>query len=270
MIAPSLVSAVNQPSKYDHRRTGGIIALAAGYAGSRPSTNRASTITSSRSASSPDLDVVSAVNQPSKYDHARSSRGRAARTTSLGRQPTEQVRSLAPQEPQIGRTAGLGRQPTEQVRSLGIPTAFDRLRLVSAVNQPSKYDHGRYLGVESTCRRVSAVNQPSKYDHLAENRWVAGSSICGLSLGRQPTEQVRSPVELLCSGDQAAVSAVNQPSKYDHSSSRFTTTRVSSLGRQPTEQVRSPPRDRGFLFSVIIIAFASPRTHIEFKLICHV
>ena len=85
---------------------------------------------------------------------------------------------------------------------------------VSAVNQPSKYDHAPASRRARIVARVSAVNQPSKYDH-----WRACGACVSLRccLGRQPTEQVRSRSghrwTTLPSLD---VSAVNQPSKYDH------------------------------------------------------
>jgi hypothetical protein len=91
--------------------------------------------------------------------------------------------------------------------------------VVSAVNQPSKYDHSTLPA--AGCRHpghfkgdVSAVNQPSKYDHC---RRTAAREHRGSRLGRQPTEQVRSRAQLT---ERAigviTVSAVNQPSKYDH------------------------------------------------------
>ena len=109
---------------------------------SRPSTNRASTITRRDHDRRERRDVVSAVNQPSKYDHVS-----------------------------IHRETGAW-------------------KCVSAVNQPSKYDHGRLLRRGAALGGVSAVNQPSKYDHTrTPNRRTPTTR----GLGRQPTEQVRSP-----------------------------------------------------------------------------
>ena len=144
-----------------------------------------------------------------------------------------------------------------RIRDAGF--AVHNVDAVSAVNRPSKYDHGVH-GVEVdharthcpqsrsstnrastiTPRRirpvhrvlVSAVNQPSKYDHRLGCRWAASTS----SLGRQPTEQVRSLFYAIL---DHPVSAVNQPSKYDHNAVNESESAIQCLGRQPTEQVRS-------------------------------
>ena len=119
---------------------------------------------------------VSVVNRPSKYDHnGRHSVG----CNCLGRQPTEQVLTGAQ---------------------------------VSAVNRLSKYDH---VSARRTSL-VSAVNRPSKYDHRITRRRLSEQPSCSSSLGRQPAEQVRLPT--------ARRSDRRTPSR---------------LGRQPAEQVRS-------------------------------
>ena len=167
---PQTVSVVNRPSKYDHshrplrpsigsrpstnrastitraaaRPTGSLSFVVPGEGvvyGSRPSTNRASTITADASTRDTRLEFrVSAVNQPSKYDHPIDSHCAAA-------------------------ASGLGRQPTEQVRSLGGAFGAGVGLVVSAVNQPSKYDHPLAPRAGGAAVLVSAVNQPSKYDH---------------------------------------------------------------------------------------------------------
>ena len=213
------VSAVNQPSKYDHK----CLAVGVDDGGqSRPSTNRASTITADlrchtevsvvrRPAVLLVAGGVSVVNQPSKYDHLD---GKASTLTlsCLGRQPTEQVRSPArdrirqrlavsvvnqPSKYDHGFGGGrgswccrgLGRQPTEQVRSRSAGPRFDGVVGVSVVNQPSKYDHRLAGWTLARMAPVSVVNQPSKYNHLL------------LHLDWQ---------------SYVVVSVVNQPSKYDH------------------------------------------------------
>ena len=146
--------------------------------------------------------LVSAVNQPSKYDHAHDdptvwpSTNRASTITGLclavrlGRQPTKQVRSHA--EPPRRSLPRESRPSTNRASTITRSGAIAApAELVSAVNQPSKYDHRQATVRSSTrtgsrpstnrastitggtndragrLRRVSAVNQPSKYDHRA-------------------------------------------------------------------------------------------------------
>ena len=90
-----------------------------------------------------------------------------------------------------------------------------------------------------TRSRPSTINQPSKYDHTSLRDSTRNSGC----LGRQPTEQVRSPPLGAGAEPCAGVSAVNQPSKYDHLASRSPRASSSRLSRQPTEQVRSPKGD---------------------------
>ena len=235
------VSAVNQPSKYDRRAAARSFSCLGRQpteqvrsprrasenhkqsnesclvaALSRPSTNRASTITCRREPLRSRAEV-SAVNRPSKYDHLLPVEGHLPEQQRVGRDSSSRL-SCAPSKP---RTSN---------RRSRFPAVYD----VSAVNQPSKYDHERRGQARPRSHRVSAVNQPSKYDrHVVIN--LEHDRSC---LGRQPTEQVRSR---RCSARArgSSVSAVNQPSKYDHSRCDSSGRPSRSLGRQPTEQVRS-------------------------------
>jgi hypothetical protein len=238
------VSAVNRPSKSDHVISETSVS---DDTVSRPSTDRASPITVRLPAQLRELPV-SVVNRPSKFDHRTIPSTPAEPSWSLGRQPTEQVRSQSRQTPARSAAGCLGRQLTEQVRRWITRLRFKRstLRLsgmglsvlslgrqsmqasgvVSAVSRPSKFDPKppvkvRDRGAFRVPSRVppewlefdvSAVNRPSKSDHPDE---TDPGTIEG-RLGRQPTEQVRLRVERRRARRQGQ-----------------------GLGRQPTEQVRS-------------------------------
>ena len=82
-----------QPTEQVRSRRGLRVRRTSARVWSRPSTNRASTITCRRSSARARRGRVSAVNQPSKYDHGDRAWQPAIRPSRLGRQPTEQVRS---------------------------------------------------------------------------------------------------------------------------------------------------------------------------------
>jgi hypothetical protein len=201
---------------------------------SRPSTNRASAITDCR-ASPPRPCYIS-----------------------LGRQPTEQVRSRST----MPRTLSTSRPSTDRASAI-TPDREHAIvvhRPVSVVNQPSKRDHARLSkmrGLQVAGRSVSAVSQPSKRDHDPDRFFLSFEG----SLGRQPTEQARGLGRQPTKPSRARawldaglrVSVVNQPSKSDRMSctgpgpsrqpagqARSISPRSRGLGRQPAEQVRSP------------------------------
>ena len=206
------VSAVNQPSKYDHRPTSPATRAAASGLGrqpteqvqsrcgsvapvvspaSRPSTNRASTITLNAG-------------------HDDSAR------VSLGRQPTEQVRSppagplhqlgATQSRPSTNRTSTitfatrrgtrrktcLGRQPTEQVRSRAAAT---RSSSSSGSSRPST-NRASTITCSPPRRRAGVVREPV---------WPSTNRASTIT-----------PEEIRRGGIAPRVSAVNQPSKYDH------------------------------------------------------
>ena len=179
---------------------------------SRPSTNRASTIT--------------------RADF------HAGCLTAWSRSSTNRASTIAWATPTSKpRCASLGRQPTEQVRSHRDLGSVRRDPLVSVVNQPSKYDHiqrsYKRAGISSCLGRqpteqvrshgstidlaTKSLKSRSSTNRASTITRRARRSGCGMGcLGRQPTEQVRS-----------------------RDSRRASSRCTPSLGRQPTEQVRS-------------------------------
>ena len=222
------VSVVNRPSRFDHTLRGlELSRKAAAMSVSRSSTNRASMITRHSVRPATTAELVSVVNRPSKHDHtycraqvvdkhgSRSSTDRASTNSRfsicLGRQPTGQVRAFASSRRGGRGFRGLGRQPTEQVRSRQFAIS-PRERLSGLGRQPT--------------------DQPSKYDHGQLARYNADDVESRPSINRANTNPATARPAL-------AVSAVNQPSKYDHRCHRTSGEAVGCLGRQPTKQVRS-------------------------------
>ena len=236
----------------------GYLQLQLAWPASRPSTNRASTITSSSctcSSRSPSLGRqpteqvrsqahdrryvvsvrVSAVNQPSKYDHTDHGRHMVDRFACLGRQPTEQVRSpatlvagmggLAESRPSTNRASTITRGDDGFVADVG----------VSAVNQPSKYDH------EPVADLSNSIIESRPSTNRASTITRASNDRCSCAMESRPSTNRASTITLWSSWTHRGSGrlAVNQPSKYDHAANWVRQSPVACLGRQPTEQVRS-------------------------------
>ena len=107
----------------------------------------------------------------------------------------------------------LGRQPTEQVRSLRAAVAFGSLAASrSSTNRASTITQRHAFAGRRLGRCLG--RQPTEQ---VRSRWRAETPLPWKSgLGRQPTEQVRSPLHARGRVLDLRVSVVNQPSKYDH------------------------------------------------------
>ena len=230
---PRAVSTVNRPSKSDHPQP------AAGVA--RHAQARA----------------VSTVNGPSKSDHIPLLLATPATpllSTCLDRQPAEQVRSRGG-TPHLEQRSTESRPSTSRASPITktAPTAFHppSQLLVSTVNRPSKSDHlavaAAALSHDTNDTRMrsrpsTGRASPITVRHCSSLFAVRQLKIVGRRLGRQPAEQVRSPVvyghrnQTSCLDSQLAeqvrsrvlgavrllwrvhelVSTVNRPSKSDH------------------------------------------------------
>jgi hypothetical protein len=214
-VPVELVSAVNQPSKYDPT-TNRNLAIPRGK--SRPSTSRASTIIGALQMGVRACRVVSAVNSPSKYDHQDGSAGCFKRSA--------QLPSCAIQD-----SKGLGCQLAEQVRSQRRARLGRRWSRPS--NQPSKYDLAR--SAERDNPRSNGLGCQLAEQVRSRCTWLVFGTSSG-GLGRQLAEQVRSLVKT----DAGPSGIGSRPSTYR--ASTIASNGIPSrarLGRQLAEQVRS-------------------------------
>ena len=216
----SSVSAVNQPSKSDHRRraVGDEGARAVSALGCQPTEQVRSLDSTFVPPTGHGSERVSAVNQPSKSDHNQS----IDRASAPALSPVSAVN-----------------QPSKSDHPMLLAIVAS-LAQVSAINQPSKSDHAaRRASSSRSCPRSRSRLSTNRASPITRAPLRLGSGVPGL--GCQPTEQVRSQLVARRRRSQQGVSAVNQPSKCV----RQLVSAVNQPSKsdhpcgQPSEQVRS-------------------------------
>ena len=108
--------------------------------------------------------------------------------------------------------------------------------------------------------RTSTVRAGAITSHGRASR-EAVSRRSSSSLGRQPSEQVRSLVRAhAAGGGRRVVSNVNRPSRCDHTTTNQQARITAGLGRQPSEQVRSQGTD------IFVFDLGTPRPRATYSL----
>jgi hypothetical protein len=229
-------------------------AISCSAASSRPSTDRASTITISLCTRA--RTAASLGRQPAEQirSHVSTDRRLCRIDSCLGRQPAEQIRSLpraTSRRHDQATSSCLGRQPAEQVRSRLFAEDLDAVTW----SRLSKHDHRYDRATRSRQRLVSALNWPSKYDHplaasaIDMSRPSTGRSRLSICWSRPSTGRAstitRCPLTvdwtsafLGCIWSRSSAGRASTITRMRLPRSRYRP----CLGRQPAEQVRSRGR----------------------------